>query len=94
MTMKLAKILLHCGYCSIGIVLGLLYINPARYEGQAGRAIVDQFAATYCNLHPAQSKADADLQSAMAGLMSRMSIDAGVGLVAREAYLKCAAGLQ
>ncbi len=62
----------------------------AQHVTPASQAIVDQFAATYCNLHHATSKTDADLQTVQSAMISRLAVSAGVGLLARAEYLKCA----
>lgn len=77
---------------SAGVWFGSAIYYEARRIGPAEQVIVDQFAATYCALRPATSKADADTQAAVAGLVSRMSVAAGVGVIARARYLECAIG--
>lgn len=79
---------------TLTVWFGSAIYQQAQHVGPAEQVIIDQFAATYCGLRPATSKADADLQAAVSGLVSRMSVAAGVGMVARARYLECAAGVR
>ncbi len=72
------------------IWFGSAWYEQAQHVTPATQVIIDQFAATYCGLHRATSKADADLQTAQSAMISRLAVSAGVGLLARAEYLKCA----
>lgn len=69
---------------------GSLWYEQSQRVTPAAQVIIDQFASTYCNLHRATSKADADLQTAQSAMVSRLAVNAGVGVLARAEYLKCA----
>jgi hypothetical protein len=75
---------------AVWAMVGNTMLEERQRVTPAAQVIVDQFAATYCNLHRATSKADAELQTAESAMVSRLAVAAGVGVLARAEYLKCA----
>jgi hypothetical protein len=48
---RFVKFLLYCGYCSVGTVLTLLYIDPAQFGAPATRAVMSASESLYCHKH-------------------------------------------
>ncbi len=83
--MRFAKLLLYFGYCSIGSVLLLLFFNPANYASVAQRAVLNEYNNIYC-LKPEEARKDPIRHSAMAAVMSRLTIKADLGNLALLEY--------
>ena len=86
--MKLAYAILYCVKILIGSVLLLLVINPANYASVSQQAILGEYNNIYC-LKPEEARKDPIRHSAMAAIMSRMTIKADLGNLALLEYAKC-----
>lgn len=86
--MRLAKLLLYFGYCSIGTVLALLAVNPANYANVSQRAILHEYLAAFCTK---DERHDKQFVIGTAAAMSRIVVEANLGTVALAEYAKCKA---
>jgi hypothetical protein len=85
---KLGYAILSCSKILIGSVLLMLVLNPANYASVSQRAILDEYGNVYC-LKPEEARKDPIRHSAMAAIMSRLTIKANLGTLALLEYAKC-----
>lgn len=63
-------------------------LDPMSRAAQSQRAVIDAFVTRYC--HP---KGSPEYLAGELGILSKLTIETGVGPLARAEYLKCKAGL-
>jgi hypothetical protein len=86
--MKLGYAILSCSKILIGSVLLMLVLNPANYASVSQRAILDEYDGVYC-MKSEEARKDPIRHSAMAAVMSRLTIKANLGALALLEYAKC-----
>jgi hypothetical protein len=84
--LRFAKLLLYLGYCSLGVVVGLLWLNPAQYEGPSTAAVMTEYATLYCRR---DTHHDRMFQLGGAAAISRIVVKADLGKLAQLEYVKC-----
>lgn len=86
--MKLGYAILSFSKMIVGSVLLLLVFNPANYASVSQRAVLDEYDNIYC-MKPEEARKDPIRHSAMAAVMSRVTIKADLGTLALLEYAKC-----